>query len=95
MASFFPKSPASRLGTAQNVALTTTSTASTSFGSETFQVLLVATADSNIRIGNSPTAVTTDTYLPAKIPMVFIVTPGQQVAGVTASTATLSVTELT
>ncbi|MCS3480271.1 hypothetical protein M2212_007117 [Bradyrhizobium elkanii] len=97
MAAFFPKSPASRLGTAQNVALSTTSTtsaASTNFGTETYQVLLVATADCNVRIGNTPTAVTTDTYLPAKVPMVFICTPGQQVAGVTASTATLSVTEL-
>lgn len=94
MAAFFPKSPASRLGTAQNVALSTTSAASTNFGTETYQVLLVATADCNVRIGNTPTAVTTDTYLPAKVPMVFICTPGQQVAGVTASTATLSVTEL-
>lgn len=91
---FFHKAPASRLGTAQNVALTTVSAASTNFGTETFQVLLVSTADCNIRIGNSPTAVTTDTYLPAKVPMIFICTPGQQVAGVTASTATLSVTEL-
>lgn len=91
----FPKASASRLGAAQNVSVTTTSAASTAFGSETYQVLLVATAACNIRISDStPTAVTTDTLLPANFPMVFICTPGQKVAAVTASTATLSVTEL-
>jgi hypothetical protein len=85
----------SRLGVAQNVALTTTSAASTAFGVQTYRVLLVATAASNIRVGDgTPTAVTTDTLLPASFPMAFICTPGQKVAGVTASTATLSVTEL-
>jgi len=84
-----------RQGAAQNVALTTTSAASTVFGTQTYQVLLVASAASQIRIGDgTPTAVTTDTLLPANFPMVFICTPGQKVAGVTASTATLSVTEL-
>ncbi|MCP1865258.1 hypothetical protein ABIF65_009428 [Bradyrhizobium japonicum] len=84
----------SRLGAAQNVALTTTSAASAAFGPQTYRVLLVATAASNIRIGDgTPTAVTTDTLLPANFPMAFTCTPGQKVAGVTASTATLSVTE--
>lgn len=84
-----------RLGTAANVSLTTSSAASAAFGTQTYQVLLVATAASNIRIGDgTPTAVTTDTLLPANVPMVFTVTPGQKVAGVTATTATLSVTEL-
>ena len=92
---FFPKYSASRLGAAQNVSLTTTSAASTAFGGQTYQILLVATAASNIRIGDgTPTAVTTDTLLPANVPMVFVCTPGQKVAGVTATTATLSVTEL-
>lgn len=95
MAAFIPKASSPRLGAAQNVALTTTSAASTAFGSQTYQVLLVATADSNIRIGDgTPTALTTDTLLPAKVPMVFTCTPGQKAAGVTASTGTLSVTEL-
>ncbi|MET4721677.1 hypothetical protein ABIF63_005783 [Bradyrhizobium japonicum] len=87
--------PSSRLGAAQNVALTTTSAASTAFSSQTYRVLLVATAACNIRIGDgTPTAVTTDTLLPANFPMPFTCTPGQKVAGVTASTATLSVTEM-
>jgi hypothetical protein len=85
----------SRLGAAQNVALTTSSAASNALGNQTYRVLLVATAASNIRIDSgTPTAVTTDTLLPANFPMTFICTPGQKVAGVTASTATLSVTEL-
>jgi hypothetical protein len=95
MAAFIPKASSPRLGAAQNVSLTTSSAASTAFGAQTYQVLLVATAASNIRIGDgTPTAVTTDTLLPANFPMVFTVTPGQKVAGVTASTATLNVTEL-
>jgi hypothetical protein len=93
--SFFPKAGASRLGAAQNVSLTSTSAASTAFGGETFQVLLVATAASNIRISDgTPTALATDTLLPANFPMTFVCTPGQKVAGLTASSATLSVTEL-
>ena len=91
----YSRPPSARLGTAANVSLSTTSAASSAFGSQTYQVLLVATAASNVRIGDgTPVAVTTDTLLPANMPMVFTVSPGQKVAGVTASTATLSVTEL-
>lgn len=86
----------SRLGASQNVSLTTTSAASSAFGAQTYQVLLVATAASNIVISDgTPTALTTSTLLPANFPMLFTCTPGQKVAGVTASTATLSVTEMT
>jgi hypothetical protein len=95
MTSFYPKTGASRLGAAQTVAVTSTSAASTAFGAQTYQVLLIATALCQIRISDgTPTAVTTDTYLPANFPMVFTCTPGQKVAAVTASSATLSVTEL-
>ncbi len=84
-----------RLGSAQNVALTSTSAASTAFGTQTYSVLLVATVACNVRIGDgTPVAVVTDTLLPANFPMVFVCNPGQKVAGVTASSATLSVTEL-
>lgn len=95
MSVFQIKQPSSRLGAAQNVSVTTTSAASTAFGSETFQVLLVATAACNVVIGDgTPTATTTSTLLPANVPMIFTCTPGQAVAAVTASTATLSITEL-
>jgi len=84
-----------RLGAAQNVALTATSAASAAFGTQTYNVLLVATVASNVRISDgTPVAVVTDTLLPPNFPMVFVCNPGQKVAGVTASSATLSVTEL-
>ena len=84
-----------RLGAAQTVALTATSAASTAFGTQTYAVLLVATVASNVRISDgTPTAVVTDTLLPANFPMVFACNPGQNAAGVTASSATLSVTDL-
>ncbi len=84
-----------RQGASQNVALTTTSAASTAFGAQTYEVLLVATAASNVRVGDgTPTAVATDTLLPANVPMIFVCTPGQKASGITASTGTLSVTEL-
>ncbi|MGX1362581.1 hypothetical protein [Bradyrhizobium sp. 8-10B] len=95
MAVFQIKAPSSRQGISQNVSVTTASAASTVFGTETFQVLLVATAACNVRIGDgTPTAVATDTLLPANFPLIFTCTPGQKVAAITASTATLSVTEL-
>ncbi|MBV9556358.1 MAG: hypothetical protein JO254_04720 [Pseudolabrys sp.] len=85
-----------RLSTAQNVAVTTTSAASTAFGPQSYRILCVASAACNIRVGNAPVAVVTDTLLPASWPIVLDVTPGTQVAAIMASgTATLSVTELT
>lgn len=91
--SFYPDS--GRQGASQNVAVTTTSAASTVFGPQTYQVLLVTATACNIRIGDgTPTAVATDTLLPANFPMMFTCTPGQKVAAITAATATLSVTEL-
>ncbi|MCC8961721.1 hypothetical protein H8A95_05145 [Bradyrhizobium sp. Pear76] len=84
-----------RQGASQNVAVTTTSAASTVLGSQTRVVLLVATAACNIRIGDAtPTAVAGDTLLPANFPLALICSPGQKVAAITASTATLSVTEI-
>lgn len=96
MASFYPKFPASRLGAAQNITTSTTSAASTAFGAETYQVLLVADVASYVRIGDgTPTAVTTDTLLPAHWPVVFTCTPGQKVAVLAVTgTGNLSVTEL-
>jgi hypothetical protein len=85
-----------RLGAAQNVAVTTTSAASTAFGTQTRRVLLVATAACNIAIGApGTTASTSSTLLPANWQMVVVVNPSEVVAAVTASSATLSVTELT
>jgi len=82
-----------RLGTAQTLAVTGTSAASAAFGSETWRVLVSATAACNIALGKSPTATTTSTALPANFPLVFDVNPGEQIAAV--GSGTLSVTELT
>jgi hypothetical protein len=83
-----------RLGAAQNVALSGVSAASTAFGAQTRTILVVATAACQIRIGDgTPTAATTDTAMAPNFPMIFVVTPGQKIAGV--GTGTLSVTELT
>lgn len=84
-----------RLGAAQNVSVTTASAASTAFAAQTYHVLLTCTAACNVRISDgTPTAVATDTLLPANFPLLFTVSPGQKVAAVTATTATLSVTEM-
>jgi hypothetical protein len=82
-----------RLGTPQTLAVTGTSSASAAFGSQTYRVLVSATAACNIIFGNSPTATTTDTALPANFPLVFDVSPGEQLAAV--GSGTISVTELT
>jgi len=94
MAVFQIKHPSSRQGASQNVAPAGASAASTAFGSETFQVLVVTTATGiTVRIGDgTPTAVATDTLLPANIPLYFTVTPGQKLAAL--GTGTVSVTEL-
>ncbi|HLG85132.1 MAG TPA: hypothetical protein VKY22_29390 [Bradyrhizobium sp.] len=84
-----------RLATSQTLAVTGTSSASAAFGSQTFKVLVSATAACNIAISKSPTATTTSTALPANFPLVLDVHPGEQIAAVTASTATLNITELT
>lgn len=96
MANFYSKATASRLGAAQNISTSTTSAASTAFGSQTDQVLLVADVATRVRISDgTPTAVSTDTLLPANTPMIFICTPGQKAAAILGTgTGNLSVTEL-
>ena len=96
MANFYSKATASRLGAAQNISTSVTSAASTALGSQTDQVLLVADVATRVRISDgTPTAVTTDTLLPANTPMIFICTPGQKVAAILGTgTGNLSVTEL-
>jgi hypothetical protein len=90
------KQPSSRQGASQNVSVSAVSAASTAFGSQTYQILLVATAACNVRVDSgTPTAVSTDTLLPANTLLFLSCMPGQKVAAITGSTATLSVTELT
>ena len=78
------------------IVYTSSSAASAAFGAQTYKVRLVATTDCRIRISDgTPTAVATDSYLPASAAEYFTVTPGQKVAAMQVSSAgTLNVTEI-
>ena len=82
-----------RLGVGQNLASTTTSSASSAFGATTYMIRVTATAAVNVRIDSgTPTAVTTDTLINAnQAPEYFIVSPGQKLAAI--GTGTVNVTE--
>lgn len=93
----FPKKNASRLGTTQSAAFTSSSAQVTNpFGSQTYQVRVVATSACFIKIGNGTlTATTSDVYLPAGVVDYVIVTPGESIAAIQASASgTLYVTEM-
>ena len=83
-----------RLGTAANLASSASTGASSTFGAQTYQVRVVATAAVNVKIGDgTPTAAATDTLLTANIPEYFTCTPGQKLASI--GTATVNITEIT
>lgn len=84
-----------RLATPHTLAVTGTSAACTAFDTQTRRILVSATAACNIAVGKSPTATTSSTALPANVALVLDVNPGEQLAAVTATSATLSITELT
>ncbi len=95
--SFFAKKQSSRLGTTQTVSTSTTSAAATNaFGAQTYQIRVVATVATNIKIGNgSVTATTSDPLVPANVPEYFTVTPGQKIAAILGTgTGSLYVTEM-
>lgn len=85
-----------RLGTHQSVAYTTSAgTITNAVGSETYAVRVVTTSAAYIKIDNSPTATSSDVYMPADTPQVFTITPGQKVSAIQVSAGgTLHVTEL-
>lgn len=85
--SFFPKHHASRVGTTQTIAYDLSVGATNAFGSETYQLRLVANSACCYRIGDgAQTATTADTYLPANVVEYVIVSPGQRIAAVKAAT---------
>ena len=101
--SFFPKHPSSRIGVTQTIAFDGSAAATNTFGSETYQLRLVADSACCFRIGNgAQTATTTDPFLPANTVEYVIVSPGQSIAAikaasnglVTATAGTLWVTEM-
>lgn len=82
--------------TTQVVAFTGTSAASSNaFGAGINVVRLVASSACHIKFDGSPTATTSDVYLPADWPEYFVVTQGQKVAAIQASAGgNLIVTEM-
>ncbi len=83
--------------THQSVAYTgTAGTISNATGSMTQVIRVVATSACYIAIGSSPTATTSDIYLPAAVPEYFVVPPSSKVSAIQASAGgTLHVTEMT
>lgn len=97
--------PASRIGTTQTIAYSTTVSATNPFGTETYQVKLVSNSACHYHIYDttgSATATTADPFLPANWVEPVTVTPGQKISAlqaatnglVTATAGTLWVTEL-
>lgn len=101
--SFFPKHPSSRIGATQTIAYDASAAIANAFGSETFQLRLVANSACCYRIGDgAQTATIADTFLPANVIEYVIVSPGQRISAikaatnglVTATAGTLWVTEM-
>lgn len=93
-----------RNSTTQAVAYTGTAAASTSgVGAQTYQVRIVANSACHYVFGATPTATTSDPFLPANWVEYVTVTPGQKISAVragtdglvTATSGTLWITELT
>lgn len=89
-----------RLGTVNNVVVATTSTAAASnaFGSQTYQIRVVAPAACSMKIGDpaaTPTAVTTDAAVVPNWENIVTVTPGQKISIFSATIQTVSVVEIT
>jgi hypothetical protein len=83
----------SRLAAAQNISTAGSSVASAAFGAQTYQIRICATAAVNYRVGDgTPTAVATDTLLPANTVEYVTCSPGQKLAAV--GTATVNITEI-
>jgi hypothetical protein len=84
-----------RLGVCQAFATSSTSAATpNAFGAQSYAVLIVATVAANIAVGNSPVASTSSQLLPANVPLVVTVSPGQKLAAVSATAGEIFVSEL-
>lgn len=86
-----------RLSTHQSVAYTgTAGTITNPVGNETKTVRVICTSAAYIKIGKTPTATTSDVYMPADRPEVFRIGAGEKVSAIQVSGAgSLHVTELT
>lgn len=83
-------------GTTQTITTSGSSAAiSTAFATGTTVVRIVATEDVNIKFGSTPTATTSDPFIPANQVEYFKVTAGEKVAAIQNSAAgTCYVTEM-
>ena len=83
--SFFPKQPSSRNGATQTIAFDASVAITNAFGSEIYQLRLVADSGCCYRIGDgAQTATAADTYLPANTIEYVIVSPGQRISAIKA-----------
>jgi hypothetical protein len=85
-----------RLGTHQSVAYTgTAGTITNAVGTGVQKVRVVVTTAAYIKIGSSPTATTSDVYIPADSPEYFTIAAGEKVSAIqSASGGSLHVTEI-
>jgi hypothetical protein len=86
-----------RPSTHQSVAYTATAgTISNAVGAQTRYVRIVVTTAAYYAIGGAPTATTSDVYIPANVPEIIQISPGEKVSAVRVSgDGALHVTELT
>lgn len=85
-----------RLGTHQSVAYTgTAGTITTAITAGVRKVRVIVTSAAYIKIGSSPTATTSDVYMPADGAEYFTISPGEKVSAIQVSSGgTLHVTEI-
>ncbi len=85
-----------RLGAHQNAAYTTTAgTIANAIGPQTYKIRIVCTTDAFVKVGDAPTATTSDPLFPANSVEYVTITPGQKVSAVqSAASGTLHVTEV-
>jgi hypothetical protein len=85
-----------RLGTHQSAAYTSAANAITNaFGAGTQVVRVVPTTAAYVKIGNSPTATTSDVYMRGGEAEYFVATPGMKASAIRVTTnGTLHVTEV-
>ncbi len=82
--------------TTQIKAYTTSAAITNAFAESTHIIRVVASTACHIKIAKTPTATTSDPYLPADVVEYFIVNPGQKIAAVQVSDGgNLNVTEMT
>lgn len=86
-----------RFGTVQVVTVSAVSAAtSNAFGAQTRVIRVASTTDCHIKIGDAPTATTSDHVLPAGVVEYIVVDPSDKLAAIqVAGGGSLSVTELT